>query len=89
MRYVNTTGPITSVNACPQPGFAERALPDDHPEILDFQRRLSGELTPDEHADRDMESPIVKAILAAVNSNGATAARVRAALKQSYENQQT
>lgn len=87
MKYVNTSGPITSVNLCPQPGFAERAIQDDDPELLEFYRRINGDLTPDEKADRDMQSPMVRAILAAVNSNGATEARVRSTLKSAYESE--
>jgi|SRR5690606_5768372 len=84
MKYVNNVGPVTSVNACPQPGFAERALPDDHPEILEFERKLRGELTADEKADRDMESPIIKAVLSMVNADSAAESRAREALRQVY-----
>lgn len=88
MKYVNDVGQVASVNSCPQPGFAERALPDDHPEILEFERLIKVHLTPDERADRDMNSPTIKAMLAAVNQDSAAVARVRNALMLAYEEQQ-
>lgn len=38
--YVNTKGPITSVNACPQIGFAEREVNDDDHELLKFRKKI-------------------------------------------------
>lgn len=39
MVYVNNDGPITSVNACPQPGKCERSVRDNDPAVVAFHNK--------------------------------------------------
>lgn len=63
-----------------QPAPGQVCVEDDDPRILEL---MSGP-TPEELVERDMNSPLVLAVLTAVDTDGKTATRISAALKQTY-----
>lgn len=87
--YVNNEGPITSVNACPQAGFAEREIQDDDPELLAIMGKrdsmLNGAKTVDELVDSQMNSPLAQAIIKAFATQGCEE-KIRDGLMEYYKN---
>lgn len=84
-KWVNNdwqTNGIRTVNACPQPGYAEAELPDDHEAL----QNITGFVPPEVQADRDLGSDVAQTIFTELMTSPADRARVRAALVSRYAN---